>query len=108
MVERYGVMLVERDEVIMHVYERDALGRLLLLSSQRYPLPAGDTEVISVITEFLQIGGSFKIAEWKLCSRVTYGEMVRKVFDATGIRMEMIQEQREQELVLLGMAAELV
>lgn len=108
MVERYGVMLIETDEVVMHVYERDAIGRLVLLSSQRYPLSPADMEILSVISEFLQMGSSYRIAEWKLCSRHNSADTLRKVFDATGIRLELIQPNREQELLLLGMAAELV
>ena len=101
-------MLIEEDEVIMHIYERDSMGRLLVVSSQRYPLSPVDMEILSVIVEFLQMGSSFRIAEWKLCSRLNNAEMIRKVMDATGIRLELIQPHREQELLLLGMAAELV
>ncbi len=108
MVERYGVMLIETDEVIMHIYERDVIGRLVVLSSQRYPFSNADMEILSVIVEFLHMGSAWRIAEWKLCSRLRSADTVQKVFDVTGIRVELIQPKREQELLLLGMAMELV
>lgn len=108
MVVHVGVILVEREEIIMHVYQIDGNCHFLLVSSQHYPLPPVHTEVVKVIAEFLTIGSQYRIEDWKLCLRFYSPIISKHIFSATGMQIETLTLSREQELLLRGMSSEML
>jgi len=108
MVAHVGVILIEREEISMHVYQIDGNCHFLLLSNQHYPLPPVHMEIVNVIAEFLTIGSGYQIEEWKICLRFNSPIIAKQIFSATGLQIESLTLAREQELLLRGMTSEML
>lgn len=106
MKERYGIIFVDRTQVILRVYETDNK-EWKLLQYQERELTIEKNDIADVITELLSLPYSQHIAEWKACSRNLSETLLSNITLATGLQVERLSKLREQELICKGVFTEL-
>lgn len=111
--ERYGVMLLDDNEVSVRVYTLvNYQWKLIHYVSKNLPLSKLEsiphTEALSrELSEIFSSPYLHHIAEWKLCARNVGSELVRTVQTITGLSIEYLNKVREQELISKGMFMEM-
>lgn len=115
MVVTCGAVLIEKNEIIMHIYGVDEHGHQNLLDSKRRAYQpekkTADSDAITIlqtIADFLDEGSSYHIVDWKICARGTSADTLTDIAQATGLKVELLDPRREQELLLRGMTTELI
>lgn len=107
MSQRYGIVLLEKKEIILRVYEAGEKEWRLIFYQNKVLQNDGAAGITEAIAEFLVSEQTQHIADWKLCSRNIPQSVIRKVSSATGFAIENLTELREQELLCKGMFTEL-
>ncbi|SRR5258708_7445540 len=112
--ETCGLILIDGDEVIIRIYEKDTQGKWKLLRYQSRDLAtfesgkhAEASDIVEVLAEVSLSRYSLHIPEWKICARNLPDEIIKEVSLATNISAELLTLTREQELLSKGMLMEL-
>lgn len=114
MKQLFGILLLEKTEVTLRVYEANER-EWKLLNYQNKPVLNGKndtTDIIAalyteIIAELLLSHYTQNISEWKVCSRNISQPVIRIISSATGFAIEDLTLLREQELLCKGMFTEL-
>ena len=106
----FGVILLEKNEVILHVYTFSAATQFQLLLEYRRPVQK-ESEDISILEEFIHAlhkGSLFNVTDWKLCARSLHPSITDDLKAMTGLSIDHVTRDYEQTLILRGMATELL
>lgn len=111
MIERFGVLLIDGFELILRIYEtNENEWKLVYYFSKNFTgtpaqhIPDAATTTIAMLfsDEYTQ-----HIAEWRLCARSAENNLTQEIAALTGLHIEYLTTQREQELLCKGMFTEL-
>lgn len=112
--DRYGIILLDGNEVVIRIYEKASSASWDLLRYQNYdltPLTAKKTlnasEIVETIAQMSLSPYARHVLDWKICARNITEEIVREVSAATSIKAELLSLAREQELLSKGMLMEI-
>lgn len=106
----FGVILLEKNEVILHVYTFSVSTQFQLLLDYRRPVTKS-TEDISILEEFIHAlhkGSLYNVVDWKLCARNIHPSITDDLKAMTGLSIEHLTRDYEQNLILKGMTTELL
>ncbi len=113
MVNRIGIILLDSNEIILRVYTVDKQPLWKLYRYQSYDLATGipgkmatAAEIVEIIAQILLSRYASDITDWKICARNLHDTVVHDISAATGLAVEMLTLQREQELLCKGMLME--
>lgn len=110
MIQRVGIFLLEKSEVIIRIYEVDEK-EWRLLHYQCIQLQSVNekhtTLIIESLADFLTSNDGMHVSEWKLAARGVSHEDIAQVSSAIGLHIETITPLREQELLCKGLFTEL-
>jgi hypothetical protein len=110
MIQRVGILLLEKSEVVIRIYEVDEKEwRLLHYQCIQLQSPDGkhSTLIIESLADFLASNDSMQVSEWKLAARGISHEDTAQISSAVGLHIESINPLREQELLCKGLFTEL-
>lgn len=114
MTERFGLILIDNDEVIIRIYAGGNKRGVKLLRYHSHDLASFTSgksitasEIIEIIARTSLSGESMHIAEWKICARNVSETIIQDITYATGFTVELLTLHREQELLCKGMLMEL-
>jgi len=113
MKEKYGVLLLDKAEIIIRIYETNQKEwKLLYYQSMELPPRELTTDtqaspIIETIAEFLVSDYAQNVIEWRTCARNISDTVIRDVASSTNFRIENLTLLREQELLCKGMFTEL-
>ena len=112
MKEFFGIMLLERNEIVLRVYQTD--GNEWRLFNYFKKSIATDTSIENtpssiayILKEIIASSFTKQVSTWKLCSRGIDKATLAKVAQEIGMNIEPLTEPREQELLSKGMFTEL-
>lgn len=111
--QRFGILLIDRTEIILRIYETTTKEwKLLHYKSVVIPsLPPSqrlqERMIIEAISEMLILEETQHIAEWKICARLVPQPILHAISSAIGLEVEDLPLLREQELLCKGMFTEL-
>jgi hypothetical protein len=113
MLDRYGIILLDKTEIIIRVYEVDQK-EWRLLQYQSTQLEKSDDDngpktetVIEILADFLVSDNGSHVSEWRVSARGISYPSVKQISSATGMNIETISLLREQELLCKGLFTEL-
>ena len=102
---KYGVILLDDDELIIRIYTENALGQWKLLRYQNFDISAfridtilSATHIIEIIAEASLSRAASLVSDWRICIRNVSGLIITDISSATGIPAELLTIGREQEL----------
>lgn len=113
MKEFYGVLLLDKAEIILRVYQAGEHEWQLIhyfsrdLADKKRESEIDEHDITQIILEFLTEKATQNIADWKVCSRGISEAVVQEVANATGFMIERLTSHREQELLCKGLFTEL-
>jgi hypothetical protein len=113
MKQKYGIILLDINEIIIRIYEADDKEWKLLhyhdthldKIKEKIPIEAGD--IARIIADFLTTESAQHVIEWKMCARQLPQAFIHKIATATGLTIENLSPLREQELLSKGIFTEL-
>ena len=111
--QKYGIILLERNEVVIRIYEADNKEwKLLHYQSKQIKkaiAPSYDevVPIIEILNEFFSADYAQHVGDWKTCARFLPQPLVQTISSATGLSIENLTPLREQELICKGMFTEL-
>src|SRR5258708_6857957 len=95
MFDRYGIILIDGNEILIRIYEKDAKGIWKLLLYQHRDLatfskskPVEASEFIEVIAQTSLTQYAVHVMEWKICARNIDEELMQKIHLVTNIASE--------------------
>jgi len=104
-----GVILVDGDEIVLRIYILNRYKEWDLLRYQSYDVATGtpgkrasSAEIVEVIAGVLITRYAKTIFDWKICARNTEEAIIQDIEEATGLPIELLTLQREQELLCKG------
>jgi hypothetical protein len=111
MKEKYGIIFVDQNTIIVRIYETNELEwRLIYYVNKPLPIsnPAEqDTGIYAeAIADLLSTPELQHIAEWRVFTRSIAPTIVSDLRTATGLKIEALTPLREQELLCKGMFTE--
>lgn len=113
MFDRYGVILLDLDEVLISIYEKTSEGVWKLLQHTSYDLATFTkgrhpeaSEIIEIIAQTTLSNYAIHVIEWRICARGLEEEVLHKISIATNIHTELLNLHREQELLSKGILIE--
>lgn len=113
MTARIGVILLDGDEVILRIYNKDEHNQWTLYRYQCHDLATGisskratASEIIEVIASVFLTRYASEIIDWKICAHNIQEDVIEDITSATGLIPEILTLQREQELLCKGMLME--
>ena len=112
MKELYGIIFLDRTEVILRIYQMDDKEWKLLhyedkaLPSEQSNTEPPVTEIAESIFSLLAPPYARHVVEWKACGRNISGKLFADIAEATGLQMENLSKLREQELLCKGIFTE--
>lgn len=107
MIGPLGVILIDKDEVLLHIYRISNSYKLDLLFSHTYPIEE-DISITETIVHTLYKGTPYGVLEWKISTRNIAPAISYEIAKMTGLYVDQIFHVREQELLLKGMVLELL
>jgi len=113
MSECFGVILIDKEEIVLRVYQADGKEWKLLhyfnnnLLTRKSEDEITAIDIAEAIVDILAGAYAQHVSEWRIGSRGVAGTMVRNVSQAIGLRVEQLIKTREQELLCKGMFTEL-
>jgi hypothetical protein len=113
MIQKFGVILLEKPEIIIRIYEADNKEwRLIHYQSIPMQFSLHDEELstratIMTLSEFLISSDAEHVTEWKTCARGFNHRLIREISLTLGLTIENLTVLREQELLCKGMFTEL-
>lgn len=113
MKQRYGVILLERTEVVIRIYEvANTQWKLLKYYNKQIAQTPNDpdrevTLILETLNECLLAEYAQHIADWRTCARFLPQPLLQIISQATGFKIENLTHLREQELLCKGMFTEL-
>lgn len=112
--EKYGLILIDSQEIIINIYELNSQSDWKLLGYKNHDLatfnfkkPIRSAEIIEIIAENFLSKNTYKVTDWKICARNVSEIILKDVSSATSIHTELLTLQREQELLCKGMLLEI-
>ena len=111
--QRYGILLLDNNEIVFRIYEVVGSDWKLLhvhstqLETTHFSQRADTTYIMERIAEFFSTEPAQHIAEWKNASRNLPQEVTHEIAHGLGITIETITPDREQELLCKGLFTEL-
>jgi hypothetical protein len=112
MQEFYGIILVDGSEIILRVYQTDGKSWQLMhytsrdLLDKKIEKNVTAYDIAEVIADFFSTTYTQKVIEWRICARGHTRETVAEIAQATGLRVEHVLRNREQELLCKGLFTE--
>ena len=111
--QQFGILLLDRTEIILRIYEtNNKEWKLLHYKSTTVPALTKnqglqERTVIETISEMLILEEAQHIADWKICARLVPQPILHAISSAIGLEIEDLPLIREQELLCKGMFTEL-
>lgn len=113
MKEKYGIILLDGPEVIIHLYQKETEKQMTPIHQQVYDLTSFNpkqkitpTEIIEIIAQTAISKEAINIADWKICARNLPEDTVSQVSYVTNIKAEILTLAREQQLLCNSLAKE--
>lgn len=110
MIQRCGIILLDKTEITIRIYEIDHSEWKLLQYQNTQLHSSNDTPDITTIIEPLAdflISDGASVSEWRIAARGLPSSEVKLVSAAIGLTIETISPLREQELISKGLFTEL-
>lgn len=113
MKRKCGIILLERNEIIIRIYEADGQQwRLLYYQSKQVAYSENHSQdeilaIVEALSECFSANYAQSIGEWKTCARFLPQVVIQTISKATGLAFENLTRLREQELLCKGMFTEL-
>ncbi len=110
MLVRFGVILLDWNEIVVRIYDQDNYGKLTTVyhymkdvtpSKNDFPIAAAICK--KFITTLVKKTQPLGITQWRVCSRYLPADKVEEIAKEIGIAIEKLTLQREQELICRGM-----
>jgi len=109
--EKYGIVFIDGEEVVVRVYETDNkhwrlisyLKKEVYLETLPEKNPAAFAEAIADLFSSQTVQ---HIAEWRAFARALPDAVVCELSSATSLHIELLSKPREQELLCKGMFTE--
>jgi hypothetical protein len=113
MKDKFGVIFIDKEELIIQLYERPLEGNLVKIYSRLYDFATFSTkktvtpgEIIEIIAQTAISKEAINVLDWKICSREVPEVLVSQISYATNIKAEILTLTREQNLICNGLAQE--
>lgn len=113
MKEQYGMIWIDRDEVILRIYEKLSDSWKLFHYSD-YDLATFvhgklvcSSEIIDVIATILVSSYATHVGDWHIYARGIEEDTLLEVSSSTSIKSELLTLQREQDLLCKGVLTEI-
>lgn len=110
MIPLLGIILIDKDEFIVKIYQSVEKGRWEVLYWQRYYIVSTKvwqaSRVIETVAEAFLSVSNLGIEEWIICSRGVPSKIIKDVSMAINIKIEVLSKSREQELCFNGLLFE--
>ena len=116
MLHIYGIILIERTEIIIRIYEVNKMEWKLIHYQyyQFHPLESvTDTkkslaeEISTILASFFTTDNALYVTQWKTGARGITQSTLNNISSALGIEIDNISLLREQELLCKGLFTEL-
>ena len=114
MLEKIGIILLDRDEVVIRIYVHDNQVYWSLLRYQNYDLATFDTnkhvsakEILEIIADVSLSQYAAHVTEWKICARDVTDAVIEEVANTISMHVELLTLAREQELLCKGILMEI-
>lgn len=103
----YGVLLLDRKEILVRIYEVNTTASKLLHYKRINLKKSSSTAVVEALADIFFSYYAQHVTEWKSASRYVSSHIIKDVSTATALSIERISHTREQELLCKGMLTEL-
>lgn len=113
MIQRCGIILLDKTEIIIRIYEVDHKEwRLLQYQSTQLQMSSEEKApkvelIVESLADFLVSDNSSHVSEWKVSARGLDYAMTKLISAAIGLNIENLTTLREQELLCKGLFTEL-
>ncbi len=113
MTQRFGIILLEKNEIIIRIYEADNKEwKLQQYQSIQLKISSDDestktTILIESLADFLASEDAGHVNEWKVSARELPYSSTQQASLALGLHIEELSPLREQELLCKGIFTEL-
>lgn len=113
MKERFGVILLDGNEIIFKIYRIDRYGNWKLVKFGNYDLttfserPVTAYDFIEIVRIVFQFPEAAFVTSWHMCTRNVAEELVEEVAKNSDIPTEYLTLSREQELICKGILMEI-
>ena len=108
----YGIILIDGTEIILRVYKTDGTVWQIIYKTIRDLLDKKREKEVTaydlaeVIADLFSTTYTQKVIEWRIFARDLPRDTVVEIAQATGLRVELLDRSREQELLCKGMFTE--
>lgn len=113
MKDKYGVIFIDKEELIIQIYEKLSEGSFLKIYNKLYDFATFSTkreitpgEIVEIIAQTAISREAINVLDWKICSRGAPELLVSQISYATNIKAEILTLTREQNLICNGLALE--
>lgn len=103
----YGVLLLDRKEIVVRIYETNDPFSKLLYYKRKILKKSNSATVVEALADISFSEYAQHVIEWKYAARYVSSKKIQDVSVATALPIERISHTREQELLCKGMFAEL-
>lgn len=110
MIPLLGIILIDKDEFVVKIYQSVEKGRWEVLHWQRYFMVSTKvwqaSRVIETVAEAFLSVSNLGIEEWVICSRGVPAKIIKDVSLAINIPIETLSPSREHDLFFNGLVYE--
>jgi hypothetical protein len=112
--DKYGIVLLDKTEIIIKVYEKDISCTPKKIYDKQYEKAAFSSpeeltvsEVIELIAQTALTPEAINVSDWRICAREVPEVTVSEISHITNIKAEILTLSREQDLICKAVAGEL-
>lgn len=110
MIFRFGIILLDWNEIVIRIYDRNEQGCLKLIyhhikdvNPNKKDFPIATQICEKFITAVIEKTESLQIKEWKISARYLPESKVRDIASKVGLNIEKLTLQQEQDLICRGL-----
>ena len=114
MSEKYGVIFLDKAEIIIQVFDKVDKDVFVKVYDKQYDMETFSTkkttdisEIVEVIAQTALARQAINVVEWRICARDIAESIVSQISYITNIKAEILTLSREQNLICSGIVSEL-
>lgn len=108
MIHVYGIILLERTEIVIRIYEVNKTEwKLIHYQNFQVHQESLADEISTLLAEFLTTDNARYVTQWKTGARTISKTTLNHISASLGLEIESISPMREQELLCKGLFTEL-
>ena len=111
--EKFGIVFIDKEEVIIQIFEKATEEKLNLIYNKLYDFATFSNhktilpgEIVEVIAQTAISKDAINVIDWKICSREVPELIISQISYVTNIKAEILTLTREQNLICRGLAQE--